>query len=182
VIRSLPLRVATWLLTRLLPKDLRESVLGDLNEEYARHRAASSPAGTRWYLWQLCRSVLPLLWLCLTRNAWLSTVAVALLAFLAFGETQSVIRWAISGSSAPLHTALDLLLVFPAIVVIGYCAEWLRPRSALLLGIVMAVTIIWMQVQQTGSAPPVWYRAVWYLAGPAAYAGGRLRSRFNGAK
>jgi predicted permease len=54
-----PPRLARWLLDRLLPAPAREYVIGDLDEEYARHRV---PLGRlrarRWYWSHAVRSIL----------------------------------------------------------------------------------------------------------------------------
>ena len=96
------LRVATWIFSGLVPKDVREPLMGDLAEEHAlRVKAGSSSAALKWYLRQIFASIPPLLWTRLTRAAWLSTLGVALLAYFAVGVVQLTIRWAISSSSAP---------------------------------------------------------------------------------
>ena len=53
-----PPRLARWLLRRALPPDARESIVGDLDEEYLRHRAPSGAiAARRWYWSQALRSI-----------------------------------------------------------------------------------------------------------------------------
>ena len=43
-------RLARWVLARLAPPEWRDSILGDLNEEARRRRAAGRPAGAWWAL------------------------------------------------------------------------------------------------------------------------------------
>ena len=53
-----PPRVARWLLGRLLPRGAREYVIGDLDEEYARHVAPSGRVRARtWYWSHAMRSI-----------------------------------------------------------------------------------------------------------------------------
>lgn len=163
-----PLPVATWLFSWLVPKDVREPLMGDLAEEYAlRVKAVSSSAALKWYLQQICASIPPLLWTRLTRAVWLSTLGVALLAYFAVGVVQVIIRWAISSSSATLHNTLDLIIIFPMVVLIGYFAERFRRRAAIVLGAMMLIAITAMTVWASDGSP-VWYRVAWFFVGPAA--------------
>ena len=53
-----PPRIARWLLGRLLPRAAREYVIGDLDEEYARHVAPSGRVRARtWYWSHALRSI-----------------------------------------------------------------------------------------------------------------------------
>jgi uncharacterized membrane protein AbrB (regulator of aidB expression) len=168
------LRLATWIFSLLVPKDVREPLLGDLTEEYARRvKASSSATALKWYVRQICASIVPLLWMRLTRAVWLSTLGVALLAYFIVGVAQIVIRWAISSSRANFHDALDLIIVFPMVVLIGYFAERLRRRAAVVLGSILLIAIVAMTLSDTHS-PPLWYRVAWFLMGPAAFIGGAL--------
>jgi len=171
------LHVATWIFSWLVPKDVREPLMGDLAEEHAlRVKAGSSSAALKWYLRQIFASIPPLLWTRLTRAAWLSTLGVALLAYFAVGVVQLTIRWAISSSSATVYNPLDLIIIFPVVVLIGYCAERLRRKAAILLGTMMLLAITAMTVWATESAP-LWYRIAWFFVGPAAaFIGGVLPS------
>jgi hypothetical protein len=162
------LHVATWIFSWLVPKDVREPLMGDLAEEYAlRVKAVSSSAALKWYLQQICASIPPLLWARLTRAAWLSTLGVALLAYFAVGVVQLIIRLAISSSFATVYNPLDLIIIFPMVVLIGYFAERFRRRAAIVLGAMMLIAITAMTVWTTESSP-LWYRVAWFFVGPAA--------------
>jgi hypothetical protein len=162
------LRVATWIFSWLVPKEHRESLMGDFVEEYAlRGKGGSSSAALRWYLRQVCASIPPLLWARLTRTAWLSTLCVATLAYFTVGVAQLIIRWVLSSSSATIHNPLDLIMIFPMVVLIGYVAERLRRRSAIVLGAMMLLAITALTVWSTESSP-LWYRVAWFFVGPAA--------------
>lgn len=168
---------ATWLFSRLVPKDVREPLLGDLAEEHAQRLKTDSPsAAHKWYLQQICASTLPLLGIRLTRAVWLSTLGVGLLAYLCVGVAQSFIFWAISSSPVALRNPLDLIVVFPTVMLIGYIAERFRRRAALVLGSMMLIAITLMTVLVTESSP-LWYRVSWFVVGPlAAFIGGTLPS------
>jgi hypothetical protein len=162
------LQVVTWIFSWLAPKDVREPLLGDLAEEYARRaKANSSSAALKWYLQQICASTPPLLWVRLTRSAWLSTLGVALLAYVTVGVVQVIIRWAISSSSATVYNRLDVIIVFPIVVLIGYFAERFRRRAAIVLGAMMLLAITWMTLWGAENSP-LWYRVAWFVVGPAA--------------
>jgi hypothetical protein len=162
------LRVVTRIFSWLVPKDHREPLIGDFAEEYALRAKAGSPsAALRWYLRQICASVPPLLWARLTRAAWLSTLGVALIAYFAVGVVQIILRWAISSSSATLYNPLDLITIFPMVVLIGYVAERFRRRAAIVLGAMMLLAITAMTVWSTENSP-LWYRVAWFFVGPAA--------------
>jgi hypothetical protein len=172
------MRVATWIFSRCVPKGDREPLIGDLAEEYAlRVNAVSSSAARKWYLQQICASTPPLLWARLTGGAWLATVLVALLAYFAVGVSQLIIHWAIASASATFYNPLDLVIIFPMVVLIGFFAERFRRRAAIVLGAMMLAVITAMAVWATENAP-LWYQAAYFFVGPAAaFIGGALRSR-----
>jgi hypothetical protein len=164
----LALYVATWIISRLVPRGDREPLIGDFAEEYAlRVNAAASPAALKWYLRQICASIPPLLWSRVTQGAWLATLGVALLAYFAVGVAQLIIHWAIPSSSAPLYRPLGLVIIFPMVVLIGYFAERLRRGAAIVLGAMMLLAITMMTVATAESAP-LWYRVAYFFVGPAA--------------
>ncbi len=164
-----------WILSRLVPESEREPLVGDLTEEYAlRASAASSSAALKWCLRQVCASVPTVLWARLTRGAWISTVGVALLAYIAVGLVELIVNWAISSSSA--ENPLGMLITFPMVVVIGYFAARVRRSAALVLAAMMlsAVTLMTLSADEV---MPAWYRIAYFVVGPvAAFSGKVLRS------
>jgi hypothetical protein len=172
------MRVAIWIFSRLVPKDVREPLMGDLAEEYAqRVKQQSASAAFKWYLRQIRNSILPLVWVRLARAVWLSTLAVALLAFFSTAVAQVVIRWAIADSPATLHTPLELIIIFPMVVLIGFIAERLQRRAAIVLGAMMVIVMALMSLLANESLL-VWYRLAWFLVGPgAALIGSALSQR-----
>lgn len=168
-----------WLLSRLVPGHQREPLVGDLLEEFAlRAKASSLPAARRWILRQAFASVPPLLWAALTRTAWLSTLGVALLAYIAVGVAEFLVNWALSGapSGGAAYRPLGLLVTFPAVVFIAYLAARFRRGAPLVLGAAMLLAVTLITLTSTESAP-AWYRAAYFVVGPAAvFIGSALRS------
>jgi hypothetical protein len=164
-------RVLTWIFSWLVPKDVREPLIGDLLQGYVqRVQAGGSSAALMWYLRQILASIPSLLWTRLRRAVWLSTLAVAVLAYFTVGFAQLLVRWAV----LPVNNRLDVIAIFPVVVVIGYFAERLRRRSALVLGAMMLIAITLMTLWGTDTSP-LWYRTAWFVVGPlAAFIGGRL--------
>lgn len=71
-----PPRVALWLLTRRLQPEDRDEVIGDLNEQFARHASTHGAAwAKRWYWQQTC----PLLWRLAPNAAYLPTTRGSLM-------------------------------------------------------------------------------------------------------
>jgi hypothetical protein len=173
--------VATWAITRLAPANQREVLRGDLEEEYAQ-RANTFPASAalKWYLRQVCASAAPLLWLRLTGTAWVSTIGVALLAYLAVGVVETFVNlvttsW--SASATVAYNPLGMFITFPMVVLIGYFAALCRPGAAIVLAALMALSVTAMTLWANESLP-AWYRIAYLFVGPAAiYMGSALRSR-----
>jgi hypothetical protein len=176
--RQSALPVVTWIFSWLVPKDVREPLMGDLAQEYAlRVEPGSASAARKWYLRQILMSIPPLLWTRLTRAVWLSTLGVAVLAYFTVGVVQIVIRWAISSSLTTGYNRLDVIIIFPLIVLIGYFAERLRRRAAIVLGAMMLIAITAMTLLSNETSP-LWYRVAWFFVGPAAaLIGSFLRSK-----
>ncbi len=169
------LRIVLWLFSWLVPKEVREPLMGDLEQEYAeRARAHSSSAALKWSLWQIFTSIPSLLWTRLTRSVWLSTLGVAVLAYLAVGVAQILIRIASFSVYTARNNPLDLLIIFPMVVLIAYGAERLRPHAAFVLGAMLLAAITAMTLTTTEVSAPLWYRVAWFFVGPAAAILGRV--------
>jgi hypothetical protein len=175
--RHRAVHVATWILSRLVSKGEREPLMGDLAEEYAlRANTASASAALKWYLQQICSSVPPLMYAMLTRAAWMATVGVALLAYVAVGLVEFIVDRAISSSAAVSYNPLGLIITFPMVVLIGYFAARFRPRAPIVLGAMMLLAVTVMTASTTESTP-TWYRIAYFFVGPAAvFIGSALRS------
>jgi hypothetical protein len=163
------LRVANWVLSRIVPETEREALVGDLAEEYElRASASSSTAALKWYLRQFCASAPPLLWARLTRSAWLSTTGVALLAYIAVGVVELIVNGLTSSASAgAAYNPLGMLITFPMVVLIVYFAARLRRNAGMVLATLMLVSVTAMTLWSAESVP-LWYRVAYFLVGPAA--------------
>jgi hypothetical protein len=166
MMHQLTRRVATWIFSRLVPKVDRESLVGDLEEEYRlRARADSSSAPLGWYLREICCSIPPVVGIRLARAAWLATLCVALVAYFAVGLGQVLIYLAIPASVAPTYNPLGVIVAFPMVAFIGYFAERSRRRAAIVLGAIMLISITLATLLITENAP-LWYRAAYFFVGP----------------
>jgi hypothetical protein len=164
--KNLGLKLATWILSRLVRSSDREALIGDLAEEYARRTRAGPPhAAFGWYLRQTCASFPPLLSARLTQAMWPMTFGVALVAYLMVGGAQLLIQWAVRNMTTGAHAPLVLAILFPVILLIGYLAERLRRSAAIVLGTMLLLAIAAMTVWNTGSSP-LPYRLAYLLVGP----------------
>jgi hypothetical protein len=164
-------KMATWAFSWLAPRSQREALLGDLVEEYAlRANAASASAARKWYLRQLYASAPPLLWARLTRTAWISTLGVALCAYLAVGVVELMVNWALASSPASgtvAYNPFGMFITFPMVVLIGYFAARFRRAAPIVLGAIMLLSVTAMTLWATESMP-AWYRIAYFAVGPAA--------------
>jgi hypothetical protein len=171
--RHQPPRIACWLLGRFVSERDREAVMGDLAEEYAlRARSASL-----WYWGQVYRSIPPMVWCSVRRGHWLSTLSVAMGAYIAAGAVEfaadlAISRWVAPG--APAHAVLGLIAGLATMALGGYIAAWIRPGAATALAGVVMISVAVLMVTKTG-AVPLWYQLAFLIAGPlASLAGGTL--------
>jgi len=177
---QLPLHLATRILSRLLPKGEGEALVGDLVEEFEiRAKLTSRAAASRWQLRQLCLSAAPLFWSRLTRAAWISTLGVALLAYLSVIPVEYIVNRVLANSTAAGtfgYLLLGLAIPFPAVVLIAYLAAGLRPRAGIVLGAIMLLMVTIMTLS-AHEAVPLWYHIAYFVVGPAAtLIGSALRS------
>jgi hypothetical protein len=170
--------VATWLLGCFLPASYRGAILGDLVEEYEiRARSASRPAATRWFWRQVWCSIPPVLWLGIRRGAWLTTVGVAIGAYVVAGMIEfagvaAIVR--LLGPDAWALRALSALVGLGTIVMGGYFAARIRPGAATALAVIVLLVVVTLFVAVPESAP-LWYGLTFLMVGPvAALAGGAL--------
>jgi hypothetical protein len=165
------LQVAIWILLRLVPEGEREPLVGDLTEEYAlRANAESSSRALKWCLRQVCASAPHLLLSGLARVGWMSTIGVALLAYLAVGVVEFIANWVMSRSFAhgvAAYNPLELLITVPMVVLIGYFAARFRRRAPAVLAAMMLLVVTAMTLWSAESMP-LWYRITYFVVGPAA--------------
>jgi len=172
-------RVATWLLACLLPRADREAVVGDLIEEYAIRAQSTSPSSVvRWYWGQIWRSIPLILWSTVRRGGALSTLGVALGAYIAAGMLEFAGTAAISrllDTNARAFAILSVIVGLATIGLAGYFAAWIRSGAASALAGIVMIGVATLMVTKSDSAP-LWYALVFLIIGPlAALGGGALR-------
>ncbi len=144
-----------------------------------RANMASPAAARSWYLRQIGASTAPLLWSRLTNPAWIATVGVALLAYIAVGVTELIVNGSMasaSASGAPAYNPLGMFATFPVVVLIGYFAARLRRAAPLVLAAMMLLSVTAMTWWGHESLP-TWYRIAYFIVGPAAtILGSRMRA------
>jgi hypothetical protein len=170
--------VATWLLGCLLPASDREAVLGDLVEEHAiRARTASPRTAAGWFWRQVWHSIPPMLWVGIRRGAWLTTLGVAIGAYVVAGLIEFVGVAAIARLLGPDARALPVLSAMVGLGTIGlggYVAARIRPEAATVLAAIVMLVVGALLVTMPESAP-LWYGLTFLMVGPvAALAGGTL--------
>jgi hypothetical protein len=155
VSRHSPSRVAAWLLGRVVPESDRDPVLGDLAEEYAlRARSSDRATVSRWYWGQVCRSIPRMLWDSIRPGRWLSTLGVALAAYilsnaLEFGATVAIAR--VLAPKTPLFTVISLFVGLATLGFSGYLAARIRPAAATALAAIVMIVVAVLLVTMTGS-------------------------------
>jgi peptidoglycan/LPS O-acetylase OafA/YrhL len=168
-------RFATWLFERFLSPTDREAISGDLMEEYAFRYRASPRLVVPWYWGQVCRSIAPLLWIRLRREKWMSTLSVALVAFIVAGAIESAGIQALSsllGSNATAPSVLTMVVGLATLMLSGYLAAWVRPFAANVLAVLEILAVVILMVTMPTSAP-LWYGLAFLVFGPlAAFLGG----------
>ena len=161
-------RVATRIFSWLVPKELREPLIGDLEQEYSlRAQTVDPSAALKWYVKEICASFPPLLWMRITRSAWISTLGVAVVAYVAVFVVQLIIFRTIYSSFGSVPKPLDLTVSFLVIACMGYVAERLRRRAAIVLGAI-ALLMTTTMTALTPQTSPLWFRIALCLVGPAA--------------
>jgi hypothetical protein len=180
-----PPALARALLLAVAGESCAECVAGDLEEEFALICQVRDPAaGARWYLWQVIRSVAPLVWLRLRSGELRQTAAVALLSVAA--PLMMLDRlWSFVYSQIPLKDGIARAPEFLAVNVLAVCVgaaiAGAAERSRAAAGTTAATVAlaaglgIWFS---TGAAPAL-YAALVLVATPASYliASGWRRSR-----
>lgn len=156
------LKLATWIIWRLAPADQRDALIGDLLEEHALRIATAPASALKWYLRQVGVSIPALVWTRIRKPAWLVTLGVALLSYIATGLVEFFVKSRITHSMA-----LDMAITFPGVVLITYLAGSLRRGAPLVLGslMVLSVTLMtWLANEHL----PLGYRIAYFVVGPAA--------------
>lgn len=162
------LRVAAAFLHVLLPASQREPVLGDLAEEYASR--ARSGSALPWLFGQVCRSVPAVFCMAVRRDAWLSTIGIAVGAWVAASVFESAAVVATSrlvGDRVVLGAMLGTLLGMLSMACGGYVAALLRPGAAHVMAAVVLIVVIALMLAPENTSP-LWYQLTFLLVGPVA--------------
>jgi hypothetical protein len=121
-----------------------------------------------------------MLWSTVRRAGAVSTLAVAMGAYIAAGILEFAGTVAISKLLVPNARGVALLSVIvglATIVLAGYVAAWIRPGAASALAAIVTVGVAVLMVTRSDTAP-LWYALIFLVIGPlAALAGGALRVR-----
>lgn len=175
-----PPRLAGWLLATFLPESERETIPGDLAEEFAVLAADESPArARRWYWRQTSASLWPLFRTNARRGGWLKAIGAALAAYIVVAAV------VIAGdmlSARLLHTGggrafaiVSLVIAVPAMTLGGYLAAWMWPPGAKALAALVTV-MGFLSLAVTGDGAPAWYQVTLIAIGfSGSLLGGRIR-------
>lgn len=174
--RPLAVRLCSGLVECLLPRDLGELVVGDLNEEFAlRVRSMSRAQATSWFLVQAAASLPGLLMLSGRRGSWFKSLGVAVAAYLALGFVEPYMHRAVSALFEPgfhAQLVLDLTVGFVACACGGFVSTWIHRGSALLYSVIGTALLAWMMTRANPDLPSWFLAAFLAIALVAPLAGG----------
>lgn len=94
----------------------------------------------------------------------------SLLTYVAVGTVELAVNRVITASPAHptgIYNPLGMILTFPLVVLIAYCAAWLRRRAPIVLGSMM-VSPVTLMTFSSSEAAPAWHRTAYFVVGPAA--------------
>lgn len=158
-------RTVGWLsglMECLLPRELGEVAVGDLNEEFPlRAQATSRARATWWFASQAAMSVPRLLLLSTRRLSWLKSVGVAVAAYVALGYAEPYMHRFVSLIAEPGFRAqlvLDLCVGFTACASGGFLSTWVHRGSAVLYSLISTAYLAFVMTRY-GVNPelPAWF-------------------------
>lgn len=161
----------------LLPRELGELVVGDLNEEFAlRARSQAGAGATAWFAMQAAASVPRLLVLSVRRLSWLRSFGVAVAAYLALGLVEPYMHRFMSLIIEPgfrLQLIIDLCVGFTACACGGFLATWIHRGSAAVYSLIGTGYLAAMMMTRVNPELPSWFLAAFLaVAFVAPIAGG----------
>lgn len=140
VTRPLAITSLSRLMECLLPHDVGELVVGDLNEEFAlRVQSTSRTRATWWFVVQAAGAVPRLLVLSVRRLSWFKSLGVAVAAYLVIGLVEPYMHRALSAFIEPgfhVRLVIDLCVGFTACACGGFLSTWVHRGSALLYSVI----------------------------------------------
>jgi hypothetical protein len=144
LMRASRARIATALLTFLLPRQDVEAIVGDLEEENGSISQSSSASS--WWFWrQVVRSIPPLFWLPIQRGGWRSTFGVAVAACaiqVVIEVTTGVAVHELSPPSAQWPALVALLVTLGSLALVGYASARIRAGAATALASMAGAAIL----------------------------------------
>jgi hypothetical protein len=161
VTRPLAVIWLSRLMECLLPRDVGELVVGDLNEEFAL-RMRSTPGGqaTAWFALQVAVSVPRLLMLSVTRLTWLKSLGVAVAAYLALGLLEPYMHRFVSLLIEPgfhLQLIVSLCVGFTACGCGGFLSTWIHRGSAVMYSLIGTGFLASMMMTRVNPDLPTWF-------------------------
>lgn len=173
--QNTPPSLATWLISRLLPAEDRDAVIGDLAEEYDLVlRSGTSADANSWYWRQTAASAGPALWWSLRSGRGLLTLGIALAAFVGASIVEFVAEFAASAFMAAgtvTRWIVSLVISLSAMALGGYVASVIRPNSARAMAVLVFAIIVALLVTRPESVP-LWYGIACLPLGPLAVLSG----------
>jgi drug/metabolite transporter (DMT)-like permease len=162
--------LAMTLLTGIIHADDRDALLGDLFEEHALRASASPTSAARWYWNQTIHSMPILLGRRARRSRWMSTLAIAIGAYLVVGALNAVgtsaLEWWLVGFASP-NRITSALVGLLAISAGAHLASRVRSTAGKVVGgLVMVVAVVMLLFPLDAS--PVWYQLTFLILGPLA--------------
>ena len=162
----LAIRAVASVMEAVLPRDVGEAALGDLNEEYLlRAQSTSSPRAAAWMTWQVASSMPRLFWMSAKRLSWLVTLGVAAGTFYVLGLIEPYMHRAIYGVIAPAffwQLIVDLCVGFTACACGGFLATCLRRGSAAIYALIGTGYIV-SGLPNVNPELPVWFVAAFLV-------------------
>ncbi len=173
-----PLAVAGFssLMECLLPRDVGEFVVGDLNEEFALRVQSMSRAGaTWWFVMEASRSIPRLLMLSGRGSSWFKSLGEAAAAYLALGFVEPYVHRLLSAFVEPgfqVQLVIDLFVGYMACACGGFLSTWIHRGSALLYSVISTAVLASMTTRASPDLPPWFLTAFLVIALVAPIVGG----------
>ena len=170
-------RIASRLLSLVLPAQDVDVIIGDLEEEYVLRPESS--ARRRWFWTQILRSVPMLVWIPIQRGGLLTTVGVALAACAAQAVIELAAGFAVYSVFPPdarWPSLMTVVLTLPSLTFVSYRATRARPGASTLVAGVGVVALLGqiLLAAHAGRAVPVGMLAALMIVPSLALLGGSL--------
>ncbi|MEP6492137.1 MAG: hypothetical protein ABJF01_05640 [bacterium] len=169
--------------------DLRDAVVGDLAEDYARLAGDRSPAiAAVWYCSQLVRSTASLSALGLSRGVtpWILLIVSVVVGYavlavtVLFTDLWMLSRFSGGASAAWVMAVLSLITGAACAMLGGFVAASIGRRAPIASGVLLGtvcVAISGVIVAHGGDGSPMWYQIVlMVIVGPSAAVGALARA------